>query len=328
MVSENRVKIHWASGMKAASGNALGYWTHDHNLKKYARRIADITSDADNALFIVSPEYFNGGIKGKANFFFTMFESPDIPPQYAGPIKKADFLFAPSKWVKKILAQIFDEKKIFVCSHGVDPVFSFTERGFPTTRPFRFLWVGAPNPRKGWEEVIHTWNHLGFNKRPEIELYIKTTVLGEVKVNGNVILDGRKLSIKDLVKVYHDAHCFLFPSRGEGFGLTLAEAMRTGLPCIGTDYSGQRDFFGKSVGYPIGYNKGEGIINFVGVKKEEKAEIAYPKIDEMAQHMINIYSDYDKALKKGRLAANRISKKFTWENSAQVLVNQIRRHGK
>jgi hypothetical protein len=38
----------------------------------------------------------------------------------------------------------------------------------------RFLWIGAPNARKGWELVLQAWRV--FAGDPHYELYLKTTV--------------------------------------------------------------------------------------------------------------------------------------------------------
>src|SRR6185295_2786220 len=46
----------------------------------------------------------------------------------------------------------------------------------------------------------------------------------------------------DLARLYHEAHCFVLPTRGEGFGMPILEAMATGLPVIVTGYSGHLDF--------------------------------------------------------------------------------------
>ncbi|GAF88114.1 unnamed protein product, partial [marine sediment metagenome] len=272
------------------------------------------------------PDLYGDKIPDRTNWLFTMFEGTTLNPRYANSIKKADFILTPSTWVKNLFDKYFDPEKVFIVSHGVETDFTFKKRHFPQDRPFRYLWLGAPNPRKGWEEVIHTWEQV-FKNVPGIELYVKTTLIEGLQRNGNVIVDGRNLSREELIGLYHDAHCFLFPSRGEGFGLTLAEAMRTGLPCIGTNYSGQTDFFDDEVGYTIGYKLGDGEIQFVGDKKKYKTKIAFPKVDEMANYMIHVMTNYKEALKKGVNASYRIKTKFTWEMAAQKLVNLINEHG-
>jgi hypothetical protein len=319
-------KLHWASRMENVQGNAYGYYTHNTELKKEAEKILNIGEDADNVLVITSPEFFKDRPEGKKVFLFTMFEGTNIPDQYLEPMKQADHLIAPSNWVADLFKEYFDPDMVSVINHGVSSDFTFKKRKMPLDKPFRFLWLGAHNPRKGWEEVIHVWNELKFFFNPNIELYIKTTTTGKFQRKGNIIFDSRNLPKDQLVKLYHDSHCFLFPSRGEGFGLTLAEAMRTGLPCIATDYSGQKDFFDSSVGYPIKYVMGPGKMKFVGTGEEADTQIAFPELIDLAKNMHYVYHNYEEALKKGKKASQRI-KKFTWKRSAFKLKKIVEEFG-
>ena len=332
-MGEEKVKICWGVKYRPElTGNAYGYRIHNETLLKYVSQIADICDEAKDVVLITSPEFYKNKIEEKRNWLFTMFEGNSLPDIYVEGIKKADFLLTPSTWVKQIFSKYFDPDKIFVVPHGVEPHFYFKERSVPTTRSFRFFYEGAANPRKGYEELIVAWKYGGFVNDNRFELYVKTTGIkneGIIK-NRNVVIDGRNLDRKELVSLYHKAHCFILPSRGEGFGLTLLQAMATGLPCIATNYSGITDFFDETVGYPIGYKMGEGEVTFVGDKDfvKHKTEIAFPNVDELISQMVRIVSDYESALKIGVLASIK-AKFFTWNRSAKVLVNQIRReqHG-
>lgn len=42
---------------------------------------------------------------------------------------------------------------------------------------------------------------------------------------------------EDMIKLYNEADCFLFPSKAEGIGLPILEAMACELPCITTSYT-------------------------------------------------------------------------------------------
>lgn len=317
------IKLFWGSNLKANIGNAYGYYVHNRNLRHYVSKIINICDNpekATDAIYIISPEFFRGKIPNVKTYLFTMFEGTTIPEQYKTNMDKADYLLAPSKFVKKLFDQYYDPLKTFVVNHGVEKKFKFKKRKFPTNRPFRFLWVGAPNPRKGWQEIMTVWDKL-FKDNPNIQLYIKTTRVGKIEKMSNVILDGRDLDDKQLVKLYHSAHCFVFPTRGEGFGLTLAEAMRTGLPCISTYYSGVTDFFDDKAGYIIKHNMGEGRVIFIGDKNVEDTMIAFPNVEDLAIKMAHVYNNYQEALTKGQKAAKRISSKFTWERSASTLLS-------
>jgi len=346
----NEIKIHWAVDISPElKGNGYGYKSHSNSMKEYVSKIADLTPDAEDSVIITSPEFYYHRIPNKVNWLFTMFEGTELPGIYAKSIQKADFILTPSTWVTELFKKYFDPKRIFTVQEAASEDYTYHERKYPHWRPFRYLWVGAPNPRKGWNEIMAVWAQL-FMHNPEVELYLKTTKAesgklgdGISRINlrdpderivgtkqGNIILDKRDIPKKELIELYHSAHCFVFPTRGEGFGLTLAEAMRTGLPCISTLYSGLTDFFDDSVGYSLPYEMGKGSMTFKGGRKGERTyitEMAMPDVTALFDAMVYIKANYDQALAKGKLASELISHCFTWERSAEILVNVIKEHG-
>jgi len=141
--------------------------------------LEDNIEDATDIIYILSPEYFNPDKNIKARkWLFTMFEGSTIPDLYFQRMKGADFFLAPSTWVKELFGKYFDRDKIFVVNHGVENTFKYRRRKFPKGKPFRYLYVGAANPRKGYEEVITAWA-AAFRGRDDLELYIKTTGLAD-----------------------------------------------------------------------------------------------------------------------------------------------------
>ena len=152
-------------------------------MRKHTGEIAEVTNEADVAVHIQTADRFNP-IKGKKNFLFSMFEAEAIPKTYVDGLHKADHIIVPCNHNKKLFHQYVD-KPIDVCHEGVlIDKYTFVQRkhparektnGFNEKKKFRFLWVGAPNPRKGFEETITAWKYSGAEENPDIELYCKTT---------------------------------------------------------------------------------------------------------------------------------------------------------
>ena len=319
---EDPLKLHWAQSTIDCVGNSYGYSVHNKELFSEVAKLVELSDDADDSVVIASPDLYTQPIEGKTNWLFTMNEATTLPQYCIDNIRKADFLFTPSTWCKAILSKYFSPLKIHVVNHGVSSEFEYQKRKFPTDRPFRFLWVGAPNPRKGWGEVINIWKQ-GFSKIGSVELYVKTTGSEKIDKNQNIIFDSRKLTRRELVKLYQSSHCFLFPTHGEGFGLTLAEAMATGLPCISPSYSGVTDFFDGDVGFPLQYIMGKTEQKFVGHYDKVETECAFPVPNDLFKKMAFVLNNYRKALELGKKASIRIKKHFTWEKSAATLVQAI-----
>jgi glycosyltransferase involved in cell wall biosynthesis len=160
------------------------------------------------------------------------------------------------------------------------------------------------------------------------------------RVAGNAIVDTRRLPVirqeydltrpGSLLEYYHAAHCFIFPTRGEGFGLTLAEAMSTGCPVIYTPWSGPVDFCDDKTGYPLKFTFSP--VKTIGTDEKGQPYISHettgadPDIHHIVRRMIQVWKDYDNALIKGKAAAERIRQGFTWDISAGHLIDIIEKY--
>ncbi len=60
-----------------------------------------------------------------------------------------------------------------------------------------------------------------------------------------------ELPSTDLPELYRSVHCFVLPSRGEGWGRPHVEAMSAGLPVIATLWSGPEQYMTEQNSYPL-----------------------------------------------------------------------------
>jgi len=312
------MRLHWATEYDGI-GNAYGYSVHNAKTRQ-ALAQAGVTFDAAAPIaFHVAPAHRFRPIAGKRNVLYTAHEMHDFAPRYVDGLAAADAVLVTAGFLVGAVRKYLPRKPVFLCHEGVD-VEQFPFRRRRWSLPFRFLWIGAPNARKGWELVMHAWE--AFEHVPECELYVKTTITDRLQRRGNVTFDSRNLSAHELAALYHSAHCFLFPSFGEGFGLTMAEAMATGLPVIYTPWTAMIDLCNDRCGYPLQYRLLEG--DYYGVR----TRVAQADTAHLARRMLDVLGRYRRAALKGQAAARRIRKYFTWQRTAQSILNALRQLSK
>lgn len=100
---------------------------------------------------------------------------------------------------------------------------------------FKLLFTGNLIKRKGVDLLPKIMEKLG----PEYVLYYTSGLRSNVPKNFNLpnMVSLGKLSQEDLIKEYNKCDALLFPTRLEGFGYAVAEAMACGKPVIATNCS-------------------------------------------------------------------------------------------
>ncbi|MFH0911721.1 MAG: glycosyltransferase [Planctomycetota bacterium] len=309
------MRIHYATNY-FSDGNAFGYSVHNAEARaSLVRAGVVLDASAPVAFHVASPLVFRP-VPGKKNVLYVAWETDRLPEDYAGRIRGADVLIVTAEFLRPVFQRALPGRPVHVAHLGVRAErYPFARRTLDRRRPFRFLWVGAPNARKGFELLLHAWEY--FARRADVELYLKTTVTGRLQRVGNVVFDARRLPRAELAALYAGAHAFVLPSFGEGFGLTLAEAMATGLPALFTDWSALAEVANAACGYPLPYEMIETPLG----------RMAQCDLAALVVGMERVRREYGKALRKGRRASERIRRVFTWDRAAERILDALRAEG-
>ena len=148
-------------------------------------------------------------------------------------IAEADVVTAVSEYTRARIAEIYGRADVHVIPNGID-----TSRFRPNAetrpradRPFRLLFVGNRTRRKGADLLGPIMARLGEG----YELWYSG---GQRRDEEPITAPNAKplgaLSVEELAAAYNSCHALIFPSRLEGFGLAVAEAMACGLPVVAT----------------------------------------------------------------------------------------------
>jgi glycosyltransferase involved in cell wall biosynthesis len=153
-------------------------------------------------------------------------------------VKRARHVFAISERTKRDLVELYGTppEKITVTPLAPDPAFR------PAAEHDSFLlFVSAIEPRKQPLDAIDAANAVGrrlvvVGPKKDAELAAELERRG-AEVRGYVPKD-------ELVRLYQSAACLVFPSRYEGFGLPVVEAMACGTPVVAAPEPALREVAG------------------------------------------------------------------------------------
>ncbi|MDE3076794.1 MAG: glycosyltransferase, partial [Chloroflexota bacterium] len=261
------------------------------------------------------------------------FETDRLPPDWAQACNQMDLIWVASDFNVETFARSgVAQEKLRALPDCIDARrFGPQVQPAParTDRSFNFLSIFEWIPRKGWDVLIRAWarefkpdedvalclhvySTMGKDSQ-SIAADIKNLVqacVGERPIAPIAISTG-VLEDDQLPALYRMAQAYVQPSRGEGWGHPLMEAMSSGLPTIGTRWSANLAFMNDRNSYLID-------CRLVDVPREllrdqpyyEGHRWAEPSVEHVRALMREVFEKRSESAARGAYAAQDIARRF------------------
>ena len=278
----------------------------------------------DGLAFVWSvPEYWNR-VEADELWGAFVWETTLLPRYRVDLInERVTRLFTFSEWAREMFISSGVSIPVHVMPHGVSPDEYFWMERPVGRKPYTFLLLGELAERKGWD-IAYTAFLEEFGEDPDARLIMKTR--GRCPLapcsDPNVEVIAEEYNIPQMRELYGLADCFLFPSRGEGYGIPPREAAATGLPCVVTDWSGLREGGIHNYAFPL--RVGQMVRANYGYQTSEPCgDWAQPDSGHLRYLMRMCYDNPKMAWQQGRLGATWARWECSWQVGARVLLEAV-----
>ena len=203
----------------------------------------------------------------------------------------------------------------------------------PLTGRRRILHVSSCLPRKGADLLLRAYAET-YLREDGVELVIKTHPNPDNQIHRQIAeirsrypncppieVYEHSLTAAELAALYRSADVLVAPSRGEGFGLPLAEALLSGVPVVTTNYSGQVDFCNDQTSYPVDYRLVPSQAHVSG----SYSLWAEPLVSSLGAQIRAALDRPDEAKDRARRGAEAILRHFTWRHVATRVATGLAR---
>lgn len=226
------------------------------------------------------------------------------------PFKLADVVYTSSNFTKEELRELFllDAKKISVTGRGIDAVFNRV-RQVRAKKTSSFIFYGSLAPIKGVLDAVAALGIVA--KRGYLDWNLKIAGWGDTSliieaakeqgILANITLLGR-LEPDELASELARADLAMLPSRAESFGRSIAEAQAASLPVVSYSVGSIPEVVESGV---TGWLAPAG------------------RTDMLADAVIEAINNPDKTFAMGKAGHNRVTDLFTWERTAEAIVEGI-----
>jgi glycosyltransferase involved in cell wall biosynthesis len=270
---------------------------------------------------------------------YTVWESTRLPDDWLPSLLAVDEVWTASRWGAAVMARNgVDPARLHVVPEGVDPEL-FNPEVPPTdaiTRQNRytFLHIGRFEDRKGTATLIRAFD-VEFGAHDDVILVLACH--NPHQPGFDIAAELRSLDLRHpeklvfippvarhdvLAGLYTACDAFVAPSRAEGWGLPIIEAMACGLPVITTGHSAPLDYLGPE-SYRISGAMTPIETPYFDSVDGDHGMWAEPETRDLRRGMRRFYEAPDIARAAGATAGRRIRSNFTWDRAARRAIRAL-----
>lgn len=250
---------------------------------------------------------------------FCYWETNKLPSSWISYLNDCDEVWTTSEWAKQVFIQSGVEVPVYNFNLGVDTEIFNINRNLSFKNPFTFMHIGSPSTRKNSQLAFDAFQKL-FKNDDRYRFIIKSTGEPDVRKRlaggeisavygapGTTVVDAI-LSDFDLSRLMDQVNCFVYPTRGEGWGMAPFQAMAKGIPTICTNQTSCTEFAHLSVPLEAELSSD----NLFGIY--QTGAWANPKIDDVCDRMLYVVNNYQECLQKSLDSANYIHANYSWDS--------------
>lgn len=279
-------------------------------------RMDDDSDPKHLVCWVSTPTHAAGWFDGQHAVISTMWETQNLPESFREGIHNFAQIIVPSDQNVELFGRY--HPNVVKVPLGIDgSEWAYRKRTVPV-ETFRFL-IGGSGSRKGldlaykaFRKVFQTWP----SDMPRPTLQFKSPRPCDY-VGERIEHIGGKISNQAERDLYGAAHCYLQPSRGEGFGLQPLQAIAQGCPTILTDAHGQAEF--AHLGFGISAVSAPADYFIYG----DAGQWWEPSLDELCQQMEYVYYHYGEACRHAEEMSPLAHEWYSWERCAANFVDAI-----
>lgn len=278
----------------------------------------------------------------------TMFETDGLPAKWLPKLALVDEVWVPTEFNVTSFRDAGVRVPVHVVPAGVDTdLYRPGAEPLPLSRTAGtvFLSVASPITRKGWDVLLRAWAR-AFDASDDVLLVLKVTgtpdraaelrdstvrwveqrlaELGRGLADcAPVLVHADHVPTADMPRLYAAADACVAPSRGEGYGRTLMEAMACALPVIATGWSGITSFVDDSNGLLIEVDG----LSVIGQDEPVDAywgqRWAVPCVRSLVDHLRWVADDRARAQRLGAAARADVVARWTWDAALDVVESRV-----